>query len=512
MTPQVLKVLLVEDNPGDADLVTERLQEAKGLRFGIAHEQSLGEAARRAENERFDVVLLDLGLPDSQQMDTLARMTQVCSEVPIVVLTGLNDEEAGLAAVRNGAQDYLLKNSVNSNLLVRCVSYAIERKQAERSLRALQERLAGIVSTAVDAIITIDEHQIVILFSAAAEQMFLCPADQAIGKPLDQFMPHRFRAGHPGHIRAFGQTQVAARRRSARLTGLRSDGTEFPIETGISQVMVNGGKLFTAIVRDISERERAAEEIRQLNADLEQRVVDRTAQLQAANKELETFCYSVSHDLRTPLRGLDGFSQALLEDYGDKLDAEGQENLRRIRSASQRMGQLFDDFLNLSRVTRAQITRESVNLSEMARKVAGEVRGAERDREAEFVIAEGLLVNADARLLRIVLTNLLGNAWKFTSMSARARIEVGSSRENGIETYFIRDNGAGFDMKYADKLFGAFQRLHSVSDFPGTGIGLAIVQRIVQHHGGRIWAEGKLDGGATFRFTLEPDNSCKAAA
>ena len=251
-----------------------------------------------------------------------------------------------------------------------------------------------------------------------------------------------------------------------------------------------------------AEAQARADEISRLNAELEQRVRERTAQLEATNKELESFSYSVSHDLRAPLRSIDGFSQALLEDYGDRLDEEGQDYLRRVRLASQRMAQLIDDLLNLSRLTRAEMRREMVDLSALAREIAAELRRSQRQREATFVIAGGLVAEGDGRLLRIALENLLGNAWKFTAGRPHARIEFGATTDHDRPVYFVRDNGAGFDMAYADKLFGAFQRLHAVTEFEGTGIGVATVQRIIHRHGGRIWAEGAVDQGATFYFTL----------
>jgi signal transduction histidine kinase len=244
---------------------------------------------------------------------------------------------------------------------------------------------------------------------------------------------------------------------------------------------------------------------RRLNAELHEHNVRLTrlmAQLEAVNKELESFCYSVSHDLRAPLRAIDGFSMILQESYGDKLDAQAHNYLERVRAATQRMSHLIDDLLKLSRTVRSEMRITTVNLSELACTIAKDLEGTAPERKVTFSIAPQMVVHADASLMRVVLENLLGNAWKFSGKRAEARIEVGSMTNAGETVYFVRDNGAGFDMKYADKLFGAFQRLHSVTAFDGTGVGLANVQRIIHRHGGRVWAEAAVDQGATFYFTL----------
>jgi signal transduction histidine kinase len=256
---------------------------------------------------------------------------------------------------------------------------------------------------------------------------------------------------------------------------------------------------FNGMLSQIQARDGA---LQQAHDELEQRVEERTKELATTNKELEAFSYSVSHDLRTPLRSIDGFSQALLEDYSDKLDPSGKDHLQRVRLAAQRMSELIDDMLNLSRVTRSAMRHVNLDLSAMAQSIAEELRLAEPGRQVEFAIEGGLIASGDSQLLRVAMQNLLGNSWKYTSRHARSRIEFGKSRQNGRHSFFVRDDGAGFDPRFADRLFGAFQRLHTTTEFPGTGIGLATVQRIIHRHGGEIWAEGAVEKGATFYFTL----------
>ncbi len=272
--------------------------------------------------------------------------------------------------------------------------------------------------------------------------------------------------------------------------------TQIGVQLGIA---LQQAELIANLRAEVAERQQAEEQVRQLNQNLQKQ----NKELALINRELESFAYSVSHDLRAPLRSIDGFSQALLEDYSGQIDDTGKDYLQRIRAATQRMGQLIDELLALSRVTRSDLRKETVDLSAIATTIATELRQSAPQREVEIVIQEGMTVTGDSRLMRIMLINLFENAWKFTSKHPRARIEFGLVNRDGKKIYFVKDDGAGFDMAYAHKLFGAFQRLHSMADFPGNGIGLATIQRIIHRHGGQVWAEGAIEQGATFYFTLQ---------
>jgi PAS domain S-box-containing protein len=254
--------------------------------------------------------------------------------------------------------------------------------------------------------------------------------------------------------------------------------------------------------RDITERRRAADEIRRLNEELAERVVSREEQLDATTRELEALAYSIAHDVRAPLRAIDGFSAAAIEDEGDRLSPEGVEDLRRVRTAAQTLARLLDDLMGLSHVSQRELVRQAVDLSALALEVAGEYAADHPSRAVELVVASGLVAAADPNLLRLILRELLGNAWKFTAPHDGARVEVGAVDADGERAFFVSDDGVGFDMRYAKHLFGAFQRMHESEDYEGDGIGLATVQRLVRRHGGRVWAEAEVDKGATFFFTL----------
>jgi signal transduction histidine kinase len=385
-----------------------------------------------------------------------------------------------------------------------------ERKAAVESLRKSEAQLKTIVDNVGDGVVVADLNGEVLHFNQAALKLHGYSDISECLRHLTAFTDTFELSNLDGSVLPTDQWPLARVLRDETLRNLevqvRRHRSNWQRTFSYGGTLVRGpdGRPLMAIltISDATERRRAAEKIRQLNTELELKVVERTAQLQTANNELEAFSFSVSHDLRAPLRSLDGFSQALMEDCAGKLDAEAQDHLRRIRGASQRMGQLIDDLINLSRTARVEMVRQTVDLSKMAREVAAEVRTGDRQRRAVVTIAEGLTASADPRLLRIALTNLLSNAWKFTGKQPEARIEFGSEGDGGDRLFFVRDNGAGFDMAHAGKLFGAFQRLHAATDFAGTGIGLATVHRIVHRHGGRIWARSAVGEGAAFFFTL----------
>jgi PAS domain S-box-containing protein len=354
-----------------------------------------------------------------------------------------------------------------------------------------EEAYRALVASAPDGVVVVAADGTIRLANSELEHLTGWSPGELIGQKIEALVPMEFRGPHVAHRNGFA-TSPHTRPMGANLElwALRKDGTRLAVEIMLAPMSLGGERATIAFVRDATERRRR-------QAQLE----EATAAANAAMRELETFSYSVAHDLRAPLRSLDGFAQALLEDNAEQLDAEGKNYLDRIRANAQRMGLLIDDLLALARLSRAELHRERLDLGRLVRDVERRLRHAHGEREVELVVAEGLVADADARMMQIALDNLLANAWKFTRQRPVAHVEVG--RRDGA--FFVRDDGAGFDMAYASNLFAPFKRLHSAREFEGTGIGLATVARVIHRHGGRIWAEAAPGAGAAFYFTLAGD-------
>jgi PAS domain S-box-containing protein len=365
------------------------------------------------------------------------------------------------------------------------------------------------------AIFMIDPVGNIVTWNPAANRITGYKANEIIGKNFSIFYtPEDQKNKHPQQELSYALKTGKYEEEGIRV---RHDGSRFWANVIISPLYddLRNHIGFVKVTRDITERMRSSEELNSILRNLRERTEELTQANQTAkeketalssvNQELETFCYSVSHDLRSPLRGIDGFSQMLLIEYGHQLDEKAKSYLDRIRTATQRMGQLIDDLLKLSRLTRTEKTSQEVNLTKIAKRIMSELRSTEPNRDVSIKIQDGLFTVGDSVLLDSVLENLLGNAWKFTSKEPKAEIEFGRIRQNEKNVFFVKDNGAGFNMMYADKLFGAFQRLHKVNEYPGTGIGLASVRRIIRRHNGEVWAKSEIGKGSTFYFTIDED-------
>ncbi len=460
---------------------------------------------------------------DNGNLFTYSKIVALASDLPLiapsldptfntskqnwVVVTQVSSEELGSRRLAL-LEDFLLAFCALAVLLgvvsVLIARNAVHRREAEQHWRDSEKRFRSLLESAPDSVIITDTEGQIVLVNAQSEKLFGYQRESLVGQPVEMLLPDRFREQHVGHRRGYvSGAKARPMGLGLELFGLRSDGAEFPVAISLSPVETDEGMLVISSIRDVTEVHEAAREINNLNNRLERD----NNELLALNKEMEAFSYSVSHDLRAPLRAIDGFSQALLEDCADVLTENGKSHLERVRQAAQRMGFLIDDLLKLSRVTRSELQIGTVNLSLVAQGVVDGLLESGAKPDVNVTIAPDLIARGDARLLGIALENLIGNAWKFTGDRPSALIEFGQRITNGKSAFFVQDNGVGFDMAYADQLFRAFQRLHDAREFPGTGIGLATVQRIIRKHGGEVWAESEIGKGAAFYFTLQQERA-----
>lgn len=520
-------VLVIDDSATFREALRAAIGEAG---YAVLTAASGEEGLRLAADQRPTAIVVDGVLPgiDGATVIRRVRLDAALRGVPCLLLTGSEDKGAELRALDAGADAFVRKEEDVTVVLARLTAMLRSAASAQPG-EAAASLLGPKKILAVDDSVTYlhaladalrGEGYDVVPARSGEEALDLLAIQSVDCILLDLLMP-----GLGGHetCRRIKSAPILRDVPLVMLTALEDRETMIEgLSAGADDYIPKSTELevLKARVRAQIRRKQFEDENRHIREQLLQKELE-AAEARAAhelaetravlaeelarkNKELEAFSYSVSHDLRAPLRSIDGFSQALLEDYGDRLDPTAQDYLRRVRGAAQRMGELIDDLIQLSRVGRAELNRSRLDVSEMARAVAADLRKREVERDVEFVIHDGLVANADVRLIRVVLENLLGNAWKFTGKTAAARVEFGAALIDGSRVFFVRDNGAGFNMAYVDKLFAPFQRLHADADFPGTGIGLATVSRIVDRHGGRVWAEGTVGGGAAFYFTMPP--------
>jgi len=497
------RILIVEDERIVALDLAATLDELGYEVAGVASRSD--EAIERSRQSQPDLILMDVRLSGPLDGIGTAEIIRKQRDVPIVYLTAHSDSETLRRAAESSASGYVVKPFKSPEL--RCaIEIALHKHALDARMREREQWLATTLQSIADAVIATDPDRTVRLFNHTAEVLTGRNRKEVLGRDIDSVLS--FVDERSGKLvgslvgRALEQRQAISSTDAYSLVS--SDGTRISVFESAAPIVDSFGQLLGAvlILRDMREQRHQLEEIRKLNEELEDRVHERTAALAAANRELEAFSYSVAHDLRAPLRSLDGFTALLQEHSGSRLDEKGLDHLKRIQGATARMGQLIDALLTLSRIGRTEIRPLQVNMTEMVRGIAQEVGSAYGQRRVDVDIAAGMRAFADPRLLRVALSNLLDNAWKFTAPCDQAQIQVGTMNESKSPTYFVRDNGAGFDPSYASKLFSAFQRLHSEREFPGTGIGLAIVQRVIALHGGTIWADSEPKHGATFYFTL----------
>ncbi len=488
-------ILVVDDQPQNVELLRAHLV-PRG--YDVVTAASGAEAMEKISGNQIDLVLLDVIMPGMSGFEVLAKLRadKKTQRIPVVMVTSLKETEDRLKALESGCDDFISKPFDRHELFAR-VKSLLRIKSLHDEADEARDYAEAIVETVREPLLVLSKDLQVITANHAYYRIFKATPDATENVYFYDLQG--------------GRWNIPKLRN--RLEDVLEKGTtfnDFEVDyeapgAGRRALLLNarridreGTELILLALEDITDRRLAEENIKKLNADLQHNLDE----LASANKELEAFSYSVSHDLRNPLSRILGFSNVLLEGYSDKLDDEGKNHLNRVIKNAARMNRIMDDLLHLSRISRKGVQRQDVDLSKIAASVVAELREAQPDRGATVDIQEGIAAFADVKLIEVALSNLLGNAWKFTSKIKNAGIQFGTIKEEGKIVYYVRDNGAGFDQRFSEKLFLPFHRLHSEDEFEGTGIGLATVQRIIHRHGGKVWAEGEPGKGAAFYFTL----------
>lgn len=495
---------MIEDEARDAELAEHTLRQG-GFDFSFKRVETEEGFLREIDEFKPNVILSDHGLPAFDGFSALNLAQEKCPDVPFIFVTGSLGEEMAIKALKSGATDFVLKHHLSTlppalHRALNQAEFQVQRKRAEEALLMSEERYRSLVELSPDALFVQINDKIVFINTAGVKLMGGHRAKDIIGRSASGFIHPEDRKRIQLRIRKLHEERKPLRFLEHRI--IRLDGVAINVEMAATPLTFEGKEAAQVILHDITERKRSEEEIRRLNLELEQRVVERTAELEAANKELEAFSYSVSHDLRAPLRHIEGFIEIVRATQASALDDEGRRHLQTIADSSRQMGKLIDDLLGFSRTARVELRKVHVNLNDLVKSVLHEMEPDTGGRDIQWTMGELPQVEGDPALLRQVIFNLLSNALKYTRTRRQARIEIGSTQTDNETVIFVRDNGVGFDPRYAQKLFGVFQRLHRAAEFEGTGVGLANVRRIITRHGGRTWAESDVDEGATFFFSL----------
>jgi PAS domain S-box-containing protein len=503
-----IQVLIIEDSKVDVVLLLDEFTEGgfEPVYEVIETPEALKAALAKKE---WDLIISDYSMPRFTALEAFKILQQSGLSIPFIIVSGSIGEELAVQALHLGIDDYLMKD--NLTRLIPAIERELRETSQRKALYLVKEALQDIEKSYQRLVDAVKDYGIFMLDPQGRIVTWNLGAERITGHLAVEIV------GNPGNVlfteQDIQQNKFEQELKEALANGrseneqelLRKDGSSFIAHCVLTPVHEEDGQLlgFSWVIQDITSQKQAEDRIRELTEGLEKKVQERTAQLELVNKELESFSHSVSHDLQAPLRQLIKLSQNLKHRCEQQVDEKSREYLDFILESSQKATALINDLLSLSRVSQLELKRKTINLSALVEEIARELQGQQPERKVEFRIAANVMVEADPPLLKIAMQNLLDNAWKFTSKQSGATIEFGTIISPGNQhAYFIRDNGAGFDPDYVAKIFAPFQRLHSADEFPGTGIGLATVQRVFHRHGGRVWAEGKTGQGASFYFTL----------